>query len=97
VCPFVFYCVDSGHQDLYSFPTRRSSDLKYEKTPAQIVIRWHMERDVVAIPKSVTPSRIKENSDVFNFSLDQEDIHEISQLDCNGRLGKNPDSNDFNF
>ncbi|WP_405463686.1 aldo/keto reductase [Streptomyces griseoaurantiacus] len=68
---------------------------KHGRTPAQVVLRWHLQLGNVVIPKSVTPSRIKENFDVFDFSLDEEDLGAISALDEDGRLGSNPaDVND---
>jgi len=68
---------------------------KHNRTPAQIVLRWHIQLGNVVIPKSVTPSRIKENIDVFGFSLDTEDIAAISALNEDRRLGSNPaDVND---
>ncbi|SJL84496.1 aldo/keto reductase [Vibrio palustris] len=65
---------------------------KHGKTPAQIIIRWHIESGNVVIPKSVTPSRIKENGDVFNFSLDQDDITAIASLERGERLGPDPET-----
>ncbi|EGG44250.1 MULTISPECIES: aldo/keto reductase [Streptomyces] len=68
---------------------------KHGRTPAQVVLRWHLQLGNVVIPKSVTPSRIKENFDVFDFSLDEEDLGAISALDEDRRLGSNPaDVND---
>ncbi|MEV4036228.1 aldo/keto reductase [Streptomyces umbrinus] len=63
---------------------------KHNRTPAQIVLRWHIQIGNVVIPKSVTPSRIKENIDVFDFSLDTEDIAAISALNEDRRVGSNP-------
>ncbi|MEU6658152.1 aldo/keto reductase [Streptomyces sp. NPDC046821] len=63
---------------------------KHGRTPAQIVLRWHVQLGNVVIPKSVTPSRIKENIDVFNFELDLEDIAAISALNEDRRLGPDP-------
>jgi 2,5-diketo-D-gluconate reductase A len=54
---------------------------RYEKTPAQIVLRWHLELGLVAIPKSSSPSRIRENMHVFGFELSAEDVAAISALD----------------
>lgn len=64
---------------------------KYGKTPAQIVLRWHIELGNVTIPKSVTPSRIKENIEVFDFELAQDDVKAISALETGARVGPNPD------
>lgn len=68
---------------------------KYGKTSAQVVLRWHLQIGNVAIPKSVTPSRIKENFDVFDFELEAEDIERINALDNGGRIG--PDPAEMNF
>jgi len=65
---------------------------KHGKTPAQIVLRWHIEMGLVAIPKSVTPQRIRENIDIFDFELDTQDIAGIATLEANDRLGPNPDT-----
>lgn len=64
---------------------------KYDKTPAQIVLRWHLDRGVAAIPKSVRPERIRENFDVFDFTLTQEEIDQISALDTGVRAGSDPE------
>lgn len=63
---------------------------KYQKTPAQIVIRWHLDRGLIVIPKSVTPSRIQENFDVFDFRLEKEELSQIQSLDSGTRLGPAP-------
>ncbi|MFK8850279.1 aldo/keto reductase [Streptomyces sp. Ac-502] len=65
---------------------------KYERTPAQIVLRWHLQLGNVVIPKSVTPSRIKENVDVFGFELDDADLSALAALDSGTRLGPDPDT-----
>ncbi|GAT64522.1 oxidoreductase [Planomonospora sphaerica] len=59
-------------------------------TPAQVVLRWHLRLGNVVIPKSVTPSRIAENLDVFGFELDDEDMAAIASLDAGRRLGPDP-------
>ncbi|MFC5213066.1 aldo/keto reductase [Streptomyces coerulescens] len=63
---------------------------KHGRTPAQIVLRWHLQIGNVVIPKSVTPSRIKENIAVFDFSLDDEDLAAISALNEDRRIGSDP-------
>ncbi|KUN03422.1 oxidoreductase [Streptomyces yokosukanensis] len=63
---------------------------KHGRTPAQIVLRWHIQLGNVVIPKSVTPSRIKENIEVFDFSLDDEDLAAISALNEDRRIGPDP-------
>ncbi|WP_326662196.1 aldo/keto reductase [Streptomyces canus] len=67
---------------------------KHDRTPAQVVLRWHLQLGNIVIPKSVTPSRIKENIEVFDFSLDAEDLAAISALNEDRRLG--PDPSTFN-
>src|SRR5699024_10927978 len=64
---------------------------KYGKTPAQVVLRWHLQQDSIIIPKSVTPSRIKENIDVFDFQLTDIEMDHIFHLDSGKRIGANPD------
>ena len=70
---------------------------KVGKTPAQVVLRWHLQRGDVVFPKTVTPSRMEENFSVFDFELSQEDVDVLSGLDQGeaGRTGPNPDSFDY--
>lgn len=67
---------------------------KVGKTPAQVVLRWHIQRGDIIFPKSVTPSRMKENFELFDFELNPTDIATISALDRGeeGRIGPNPDT-----
>jgi 2,5-diketo-D-gluconate reductase A len=69
---------------------------KVGKTPAQVVLRWHIQRGDIVFPKSVTPSRMQENFDIFDFELNQSDMDEISTLDKSedGRTGPHPDTFD---
>ena len=60
------------------------------KTPAQVVIRWNIQHDDVVIPKSVTPHRIEENLDVWNFELSDNQMERIDQLNQDKRIGPNP-------
>lgn len=63
---------------------------KHGKTPAQIVVRWHLQLGVSVIPKSVTPSRIRENIDVFDFELDADDLAVLATLETGERTGVDP-------
>ncbi|HSM43957.1 MAG TPA: aldo/keto reductase [Acidimicrobiia bacterium] len=65
------------------------------RTPAQVVLRWHVQVGNVVIPKSVTPHRIRENIDVFDFELDDADMEIFAELNVGRRLG--PDPNDFDL
>ncbi len=68
---------------------------KYNKTTAQVIIRWNLQRDVIVLPKSVTKERIISNYDVFDFELTQEELQIISNMNTNKRTGPDPDN--FNF
>ncbi|WP_030902254.1 aldo/keto reductase [Streptomyces sp. NRRL F-5126] len=62
------------------------------KTPAQVTLRWHIDRGDIVFPKSVTPARVKENFDLFDFALSEDDIAQISALNRNERRGFDPDT-----
>lgn len=64
---------------------------KYDKTPAQIILRWHLQNGVSIIPKSANPGRIRENADIFDFELDAGDIAAIDALDRGQRAGVDPE------
>ena len=69
---------------------------KYNKTTAQVILRWHFENGIVAIPKSSNQKRILENLDIFDFNLTQEDLKNLLTIDNkNGRTGPDPDTADF--
>ncbi len=75
-------------------PTIQSIARKYGKTPSQTILRWHIERGDIVFPKSVTPERIRENIDIFDFELSGEDVEAISALNRNERTGPDPDKFD---
>jgi diketogulonate reductase-like aldo/keto reductase len=64
---------------------------EHDKTPGQVVIRWHLQLGNVVIPKSVTPARIEENFDVFDFHLADREMAAIEELDAGERIGPDPD------
>ncbi|WP_128657233.1 aldo/keto reductase [Paenibacillus sp. 598K] len=81
-----------GNLDL---PLLQELAAKYSKSPAQIVIRWDLQKGVLTIPKSITPARIQENADVYDFELSAEDVAAIDALNQDRRFGSDPDN--FNF
>jgi diketogulonate reductase-like aldo/keto reductase len=76
-------------------PTLAEIGKKYDKSPAQVVLRWDLQNEVVTIPKSVTEHRIIENANIFDFQLSSEEIAQLDGLNQNKRLGADPDN--FNF
>lgn len=82
-------------------PLGLGSDLKNEtlgeiataagKSPAQVILRWHLQKGYIVFPKSITPSRIEENFDLFDFELSDDDIARIDALDADNRTGGHPD------
>ncbi|MCM3111191.1 aldo/keto reductase [Lederbergia lenta] len=68
---------------------------KYNKTPAQIILRWNIQNQVVTIPKSVKEHRIVENADIFDFELTTEDVNRINGLNRNRRIGADPDNRTY--
>lgn len=84
-----------GQGKILENPTLVEIGDKYNKTAAQVIIRWHLQSDIIVIPKSVHEDRIKQNFDVFDFELTDEDINRIDALNTNERLGPDPDNFDF--
>ncbi|MGM1031711.1 MAG: aldo/keto reductase [Bacillota bacterium] len=80
-----------GRGNLLEEPTINHIAKKHGKSSAQVLIRWHLQHDLVVIPKSITPSRIEENAQVFDFSLSLNEMNQIDALNKNERFGSNPD------
>jgi diketogulonate reductase-like aldo/keto reductase len=78
--------------DLLNDSTLQSLADKHQKTPAQIVLRWHIQSGLIVIPKSVTPARIDENINIFDFELDDADMLIITNMNEDRRLGADPDN-----
>ncbi|CAJ1502957.1 aldo/keto reductase [[Mycobacterium] burgundiense] len=78
-------------------PTVTAIAARLGRTPAQVVLRWHLQRGDVVFPKSVSPARMRENSELFDFALDGQTMADISALDRGvaGRLGPDPDTFDW--
>jgi 2,5-diketo-D-gluconate reductase A len=84
-----------GQGRLLDHPTITGIADAHGKTPAQVIVRWHLQLGNIVIPKSVSPERIVSNFDVFDFELSDDDMTSISSLDNGTRLG--PDPRTYNF
>lgn len=82
--------IGGGQSGLLEEAVIRKLAEKYEKSPAQIVLRWHLQNDLVAIPKSSHDERIKENFDVFDFELTPDDMEALNSLEDGRRFGPDP-------
>lgn len=82
---------NSKPNTVLSNPTIGDIAAKYGRSPAQIVIAWHIRSGLIVIPKSVHDDRIKQNISVFDFELDDEDMERIASLDSGERVGMHPD------
>jgi 2,5-diketo-D-gluconate reductase A len=76
-------------------PTIREVAAAVGKSPAQVVLRWHIQRGDIVFPKSVTPSRMQENFEIFDFELAAGDMDRISELNRDERTGPDPDTFDY--
>ena len=80
-----------GQGRLLTDPVVANIARKHDRTPAQVIVRWHIQNGLIVIPKSATPSRIRENFDVFGFELDTDDLAAFAGLDDpDGRIGSHP-------
>lgn len=68
---------------------------KYDKTPAQVILRWHMQRGMMVIPRSSNIKRLRDNIQIFDFELDETDMMKINALDTGKRMGADPDHINF--
>ena len=75
----------------FTEPTVSAIAQKHGRTNAQVILRWELQHGIRVIPKSATPARILENSDLFGFELDQSDMAAIDALERDGRTGAHPD------
>jgi len=85
----------AGKSDIMSNTVITEIAEKHGKSPAQVILRWNVQRGVIVIPKSVHENRMLENISIFDFELTSEEIDKISSLNKNKRLGSDPDN--FNF
>ncbi|CPN68235.1 aldo keto reductase [Staphylococcus aureus] len=80
--------------EILSNPVIKNIAQEINKSPAQVIIRWNIDHDVITIPKSITPSRIEENLNVYDFKLTHDQIEQIDALNQDKRIG--PDPAEFN-
>lgn len=81
----------AGAGNVLDEPVLADIGKKYDKSPAQVILRWHIQLGLIVIPKSVHAERIRENIDVFDFELSDEDMQQIATLDTETRQGPDPD------
>ncbi|WP_026691654.1 aldo/keto reductase [Alteribacter aurantiacus] len=96
------YCKEKGIQleawspltrgRIFDRPELVSIAEKHGKSPAQVILRWDLQNEVVTIPKSVTPSRIKQNAQIFDFELDEQDMNTLNGMNENHRFSQDPDT-----
>lgn len=99
------YCKDKGIQyeawsplmqgNIFELEVFKSLAKKYNKTIAQIVLRWDLQKGVITIPKSSKKKRILDNADIFDFAISEEDMVKIDGLERGKRFGPDPDTFDF--
>ncbi|WP_196760780.1 aldo/keto reductase, partial [Streptobacillus moniliformis] len=84
--------IGGSKSNLLEDTTLQEIGQKYGKSPAQVMIRWHLQNDLIVIPKSVHAERIQQNIDVFDFELSGDDMAAIVSLETGERQGPNPDT-----
>jgi len=100
------YCVEHGivvesysplmqAGEALEHPVIANLSQKYGKTPAQVILRWHVQSGFIVIPKSAKPERIRENIALFDFELSEDDMREIEGMDREQRIGADPDTASF--
>jgi diketogulonate reductase-like aldo/keto reductase len=84
-----------GKSNILVDPVLTKIAAKYNKTTAQVVLRWHIDRGVIVIPKSIHEQRLAENANIFDFALTDEEMQAIAGLDQNKRLSRDPDDTEW--
>ena len=84
-----------GRGQYFDAPILEELSAKYDKSPAQIILRWHLEHGVIIIPKSSHEKRQKENADLFDFELSNDEVRKIDELHTGERIGAHPDEFDY--
>jgi diketogulonate reductase-like aldo/keto reductase len=84
-----------GTGEILNLPALKDLAIELGKSPAQIALRWSLQKGILPLPKSVTPSRIVENADIFDFELDAPQMMIVDNLKGQAKVAKNPDETDF--
>ncbi len=84
-----------GKYDLFGMPAIADAAAAHGVTPAQVVIRWHLQSGIIVFPKTNTAERMRENFDVFGFELSADQMAAIDALDAGNRVGADPESATF--
>lgn len=92
VAPMAWAPLAKGRRGIFDNPVLMRIGQRYGKTPAQIVLRWLTQQGICAIPKSTHEERIRENHNIADFSLDDDDMHDIKAMDTGGRIFLNVDT-----
>ena len=92
VAPMAWAPLAKGRRGIFDNPVLMRIGQRYGKTPAQIVLRWLTQQGICAIPKSAHEERIRENRNIADFSLDDDDMHDIKAMDTGGRIFLNVDT-----
>lgn len=84
-----------GSDGIFADTTLKAIAAKHHKTVAQVILRWHLQRQTVIIPKSIHEKRIKENFDIFDFELNNDEMARIADLDTGKRIYRDPDDTEW--
>ena len=95
IMPQAWCPLGGSYSDLKNNALFEKMSEKYAKTPAQIILRWHIQRNVLIIPRTKNKLRLRDNMNVFDFELMDEDVEKINSLDTGRRMGADPEN--FNF
>ena len=90
ICHQAWAPLGQGLKELFEEPVLQAIANKYQKSVPQIILRWHLDRNSIVIPKSVHKERLEENINVFDFTLTDKELEEIASLDRGLRVGPNP-------
>ena len=95
IMPQAWCPLGGSYSDLKNNPLFEELSGKYSKSPAQIILRWHIQRNMLIIPRTQNKERLRDNMDIFDFELSSEDVKKINSLNTGRRMGADPEN--FNF